>query len=270
MAPNIQSSLDLDRFKGDPNFMLSLARGVLVISAFSERKLPMHVAELARMTGLDRAVVKRCLYTLTNMGLVEVRGKSFALSSGVLSLGHAYFSSSAIVERSQILLDQLGNEIYTNCALAIMDSHEVVYLSRYQSTRLIEKHIGMGSRLPAYCTSVGRILLSNLEDNELVEFFESLEPTRYTEYTVTDTGILMGILKDIRSSGYCIVDQEYELGLVAIAIPVKIIDVKTPMALSVTANAKYVKPHELKDMYLERMNDTSRKLSLLGGNAGLR
>lgn len=263
MKPYLHALDELDRFKGDPNFMLSLARGIQVIVAFSERKLPLTIAELSRMTGLDRAVVKRCLYTLCHIGLVEARGKKFLLGSEILSLGHAYFSSSGLIERSQVHLDQLGEEIFTNCALAILNNRDVVYLTRYQSKRLIEKHIGMGSRLPAYCTSVGRVLLANLSDEALHEYLDSEVLKKYTEFTVTDRTQLIGILETVRASGYCVVNQEYEAGLTAIAIPVNILDIKTPLALSVTANAKYVQADKLKDMYLEKMLATSRKIGLL-------
>ena len=252
-----------ERFKGDPNFMLSLARGLRVISAFSERRIPMNIAELSRVTHLDRAVVKRCLYTLVNLGMAEVDGKKFSLSPGILVLGHAYFSSSKIVERSQPYLDQLGNKIYANCALAILSGREVVYLSRFQGKRLIQKNIGLGSRLPAYCTSVGRVLLSGLAPAELDIYLESALFQRYTEFTVTDKLRLREIIEEVRREGYSIVDQELEIGLAAIAVPVYMAHSQTKMALSVTVSSKYVAAHELKELYLEKMKDLAIKLPLV-------
>lgn len=254
---------DFRELEGDPNFMRSLARGLLVITAFADRKTPMTIAELARITKLDRSVVRRCLYTLTQLGFAQTHGSRFSLDPSILQLGHSYFSSSRLVEASQPYLDQLGNSIYTNCALAIMSNHEVVYLSRFQSKRLIQKHIGLGSRLPAYCTSVGRVLLAMLDADEIDTYLdrETLRP--YTEYTVFEKGQLKELIKNTAEDGFCILDQEIELGMAAIAVPVKMDAGQTSMALSVTVNTKFVAANQLRDMYLHEMTQLASKLSTL-------
>ncbi len=244
--------------------MLSLARGVCILFAFSERKKPLRISELARITGLDRAVVRRCLYTLNQIGLVESFDKSFRLTAGILNIGHAYFSSSEIVVKSQECLDRFGQSIFTNCSLAIMDSREVIYLSRFQTTKLIEKPIGMGSRLPAYCTSVGRVLLAQMSDADLENYFETVDLRLYTEYTVVDKEELLKIIHDTRALGYSVVDQEYETGLIAIAIPIKIRGVKDLMSLSVTSSNKSCKASDLVTRYMDKMQRTSEEIFLIG------
>lgn len=264
MLSQFQNALQLDRFRNDPDFMMSLARGICVLAAFSDRKRPLRIAELARITELDRAVVRRCLHTLMQIGMVEKTDKSFRLTSDVLNLGHAYFSSSDVVQKSQIYLDQLSQTVFTNCSLAIMSAPDVVYLSRVQSKKLIEKPIGLGSRLPAHCTSAGRILLSNLPDAKLHLYLDSIKLEPYTEFTVIDKDQLLRMLLQIRTDGYTIVDSEYELGLTAIAIPVAIRGIQTPMALSIAANSKFVRADQLVELYLDKMKVVAKQLYLLG------
>lgn len=252
---------DLDQFEGDPDFMRSLARGLRVIVGFSDRKVPMTIAELARITHLDRSVVRRCLYTLVSLGMVETHNNRYSLTPNILKLGHAYFSSNRIVERSQPYLDQLGNTIYTNCALALLSYHDVIYLSRFQNKRLIKQNVGLGSRLPAYCTSVGRVLLAGLNAAQLDEYLETETFRPYTDFTVTGKAELREIIEKTQGDGFSVVDQEFSPGLAAIAVPVDMGAVHPLLALSVTANSKYVPANQLVDMYLEKMRALALQLS---------
>ncbi len=254
---------DFEEFKGDPNFMRSLARGLLVISAFSDRKIPMTIADLSRLTKLDKSVVRRCLYTLSRLGMVNADQNRFALDPTILQLGHAYFSSSSMVERSQPYLDQLGNTIYTNCALGILSDREVVYLARFQSKRLIQKTIGLGSRLPAYCTSIGRVLLAGLSAEQQDDYLQKYALRPFTQFTITDKEEIREILARVKEDGYAVVDQELDLGLSAIAIPVDMGAAHPPAALSVTVNSKYVSADELPAMYLDIMKELAKKLSTM-------
>lgn len=246
--------------RGDPDFMLSLARGIRVMTAFSERKSAVSVSELAARTNLDRAVVRRCLYTLEHLGMVEQKNRKYQLRPQILKVGHAYFSSTAIVTRAQPLLDKLGDKIHTNCALAILSEQEIVYLVRSQSKKLLGQSLGMGSRLPAYCTSLGRVLLANLAEHELDAYLAQIKLQAYTEFTVTDEPELRKTLYRVKEAGYAIVDQEMGLGLTGIAIPVRVGGYESLMALSVTVNPKYVHADEIKGRYLLDMQKTAQQL----------
>ena len=246
--------------RGDPDFMLSLARGIRVMTAFSGRSHALSVSQLAARTNLDRAVVRRCLYTLEHLGMVERHDKGYRLMPEVLRVGHAYFSSAEIVTRAQPLLDDLGHKIRTNCALALLSDDEIVYLVRSQSKRLLGQSLGMGSRLPAYCTSLGRVLLANLPDDELDAYFARTIFRPYTGFTVTDKAALRQMLMAIRAAGYAIVHEEMGLGLSGIAIPVRIAGFAQLAALSVTVNPKYVQGYEIKERYLADMLATAHKL----------
>lgn len=249
--------------RGDPDFMLSLARGLHVLLTFSDRRTPMSVSEVALKTSLDRAVVRRCIYTLEALGMVQRDGRRYTLEANVLSFGHAYFSSADVIQRAQPLLDALGDALHTNCALAMLDDSDVVYLVRSQSRRLTQRSLGMGSRLPAHCTSLGRVLLAHLPLQELEEYLRHDPLRQLTPYTVTSIHQLRDILSDIRRDGYAVVDQEVEMDLVGIAVPVQMKEFKRQLSLSVTVSPRYTPAKELKPRYLEHMQATARMLAAL-------
>lgn len=160
-------------------------------------------------------------------------------------------------------LDELGKEINTNCGLMIMNDMDVVYLSRYQSNKLIKINIGMGTRIPMYCTSAGRALLCSLTDEQLHEYLDATELQLYTERTITDGDRLKETLKETREKGFCIVDQEFERGLVGIGLPIQIDGIGAPLALNITADSKRIPAHHLEEMYLGKLRELAEKLSYL-------
>lgn len=249
--------------KGDPDFMLSLARGMQVLLAFSEKKIPSSAADIARRTGLDRAVVRRCIYTLECLNLVRRDGGKFVLDANVLNLGHAYFSSIDLVQRAQPLLDELGDAVHTNCALAMLNWSDVVYLVRSQSRRLTQNSLGLGSRLPAHCTSLGRVLLAHLGQAELDAYLAQAPRPQITAHTVTDESALRGILAKVLEDGFVVVNQEVELDLVGIAVPVRIKGFASQLALSVTVSPRHTAPNEMKSRYLDRMQGIAERLGSL-------
>lgn len=254
---------DFSAMRGNPDFMLSLARGIQVITAFSQRRSAATISEIALQTHLDRAVVRRCLYTLEHLGMVEQNDRKYRLTPQVLSIGHAYFSSAEIVLKAQPLLDKLGDKIHTNCALAILSDYEILYLVRSQSKKLLERSLGLGSRLPAYCTSLGRVLLAHLSSDELDTYFKRTQLTLYTEFTSIDEQQLRGILEHVKQDGYAIVEQEMALGLSGISIPIRTNKLDQLMALSVTVNPKYVHNTEIKRKYMPDMLELATQLEQL-------
>lgn len=248
------------KHRGDPDFMLSLARGLQVLLAFSDKSLPSSTADIARRTGLDRAVARRCIHTLECLGMLSREGKRFILGVNVLNLGHAYFSSIDVVQRAQPLLDTLGDAVHTNCALAMLNRGDVVYLVRSQSRRLTKQSLGMGSRLPAHCTSLGRVLLAQLDQAALDAYFHVTHRPLITPYTVTDEALLRSLLKQVEASGFAIVNQEVGMDLIGIAVPVKIKNFEPQLALSVTVSTRSTAPEDMKNRYLAKMLDTASKL----------
>ena len=156
---------------GDPDFMTSLARGLGVIQAFTRSSPRMTISQVSGRTGLSRAAVRRCLHTLNQLGFVRAEeGKYFSLSPRVLALSHAYTSSSRLPVAAQPVLEHLSGVLHESCSVATLDGDELLYVARAHVSRIMTIDLAIGSRLPAYCTSMGRVMLAHLSSEALDEY----------------------------------------------------------------------------------------------------
>ena len=149
----------------DPSFMTSLARGLAVIKAFSDQRRAMTIAQLSHKTGIPRAAVRRCLYTLKQLGYAESEANNFFLTPKILSLGYSYLSSTPLTISAQPALNKISRQLNESCSLGVLEENEVIYISRSQSSRVMSVALNAGSRVPAYCSSMGRVLLSTLSED---------------------------------------------------------------------------------------------------------
>ena len=165
--PTPASSLDI--YQGDPNFMTSLARGLIVIQAFTQQSPQMTISQLSVKTGLSRAAVRRCLYTLTKLGFAGAEdGQRYALRPRMLSLSHTYTTSSTLSTAAQPILERMSGTLRESFSVATLDGDEIVYIARTQvPSRVMAVDLHIGSRLPAYCTSMGRVLLAFLPPDQI-------------------------------------------------------------------------------------------------------
>lgn len=249
-----------ERFRGDPNFMLTLSRGLRVIRAFGERRYPQTAADLSRRAGLSRAVTQRCLYTLIQLGFAEQHGRHYVLTPLILSLGHAYFSSTPFVSLAQPVLEELSATVNETCALAIMEGNEVLYLARSEVHRILATTLGLGSRLPAYCTTIGRVMLAQLTPSALDRYFESVDLAPFTEFTETSPTRLREIIARVREQGYAVVDQEIDLNVRAIGVPVKAASGRTCGGLNVSVRSPRMPLARLTSEFLGPMQAAAEKL----------
>src|SRR6266567_5247414 len=178
IASTVTPASEIQAFGGDPNFMASLARGLAVIRAFTQQRRHLTIAQLSQRTGIPRAAVRRCLYTLAKLGYVASDdGRTYALRPRILALGHAYLSSTPLANAVQPLLDQITSELHESSSMAVLEGDDILYIARSSTTtRVMSIDLGIGSRLPAYCTSMGRVLLAGLPDAEMESRF--LPPLR--------------------------------------------------------------------------------------------
>ncbi len=175
----------IEAFTGDPNFMTSLARGLAVIHAFQERKRHLTIAQISHRTEIPRAAVRRCLHTLMQLGYATTDGRTYSLLPKVLTLGHAYLSSTPLAITAQPILDRLSEQLHEACSMATLEGDDVLYIARSATPqRLISVDLNVGSRLPAYCTSMGRILLAALDDDALHAYFGGVEMQAKTSRTL--------------------------------------------------------------------------------------
>lgn len=212
--------------------MVSLARGLEIIKAFGVsaggKVAPsnirvedaMTLSEVAEKTGLARAVVRRFLYTLAELGYVTTDGKYFRLTAKILDLGFAYLTSFSLPKLAERFLEEVTLETKESSSASVLDGQEIVYVARVQTRRIMSVSLGVGSRLPAFCTSMGRVLLAHLPAEVLQQYLKTAKFERFTEKTIVEPEALRKELSLVAKQSFALVDQELELGLRSLAVPV--------------------------------------------------
>jgi IclR family pca regulon transcriptional regulator len=264
-APAVTPALEIQGYAGDPNFMASLARGLAVIRAFTQQRRHLTIAQLSQRTAIPRAAVRRCLYTLSMLGYVGSEdGRTHALRPRILALGHAYLSSTPLVYAVQPLLDQITSLLHESSSLAVLEGDEILYIARSSTTtRLMSIDLGIGSRLPAYCTSMGRVLLAGLPAAELDLYLSRVKLVKLTTRTVSAADELRVVLNAVRRDGYAVVDQELEIGLRSIAVPVSDSDGRSVAAINVGTQSSRVSVAEMESKFLPPLRAAAHELGLL-------
>ncbi|WP_066552967.1 IclR family transcriptional regulator domain-containing protein [Croceicoccus bisphenolivorans] len=247
---------------GDPEFMTSLARGLAVLRCFADEQQPMTIAQASRLTGLSRPSVKRCLHTLVRLGYAVQNGVQYSLRPKVLALGHAYLSSSSLAMRAQPLLDQLRDDLGESCSLGVVEEDEVYYVARAEVSRIMSIALRVGSRVPLYCTSMGRVLLAGQSRAEQEAYLRRTDLVALTGATETDPAALLAILAKVADEGHAIVDQELEAGLRSVAVPV-IAKGGVHAAINIGVAAGRVGLTELRTRYLPALNRVARDLAAI-------
>src|SRR5215469_7881440 len=205
---------------GNPDFMLSLARGLRVIESFEGHHEGRSIVEISQSTKLSRAAIRRILLTLEVLGYVERSRQVYRLKTQVLRLGFSFLSSSSVVEAARPILEHITEQLHESSSMSMLDGGQIVYVARSAASRILAAGLSVGSRLPAYCTSMGRVLLAALPDDKLEAYLRNLKPVVYTPKTLTRVPEIKTAILQVRKDGYAIVDEELESGLRSIAVPV--------------------------------------------------
>jgi IclR family pca regulon transcriptional regulator len=250
---------------GDPDFMTSLARGLTVIGAFTRQKRHLTIAQISQRAGIPRAAVRRVLHTLTKLGYVGTDDRrTFSLRPKILELGHAYMTSTPLAASSQPVLDRVSDVIHESCSMAILDGDEILYIARSSTRdRIMSIDLGLGSRLPAHCTSMGRVLLAGLPAPALAAYLARVRMIAYTSTTITTAGRLSQALDAVRKNGYALVDQELEIGLRSLAVPVRDHVGRTAAAINVGVQASRVAVVDLQTRILPELQAAAAELGML-------
>ena len=232
------------------DFVQSLERGLAVIRAFDGDHRELALSEVARATGLTRAAARRFLLTLVTLGYMSVTDGRFSLRPRVLELGYAYLSSVSLPEVAEPHMESLVAEVNESSSISVLDDTDVVYIVRVPTRRIMSITLSVGTRLPAYATSMGRVLLAGLPDPELDERLERIDLVRLTARTITDQAPLRATLDAVRQQGYAIVDQELEEGLRSIAVPIRDGSGVVVAALNVSVHASRASVAALRKEFL--------------------
>ncbi|WCT79567.1 IclR family transcriptional regulator domain-containing protein [Novosphingobium humi] len=248
--------------QSDPDFMQSLARGLMVMEAFVELGPDQSIASLARHTGLPRGVVARCLHTLVMTGYVAQDERSFSVRPKVLGLARAYLSDRSLSAIAQPLLENLRDRLGESCSLGVLDGADVLYVARASQSRIMAIGLHVGSRLPAWCTSMGRILLASLPPEQRDALLPPASLPARTPHTVGSLEDLRALLDRIARDGVAIVDQELEVGLRSVAVPVRNAKGQVIAALNVGVNAMEHSVEHLRSNIAPALIETARMVGL--------
>ena len=241
--------------------MGGLAKGLEVIRAFTREQPALTLSQVATSAGLSPATARRCLHTLEELGYVMRRDRSFLLRPKVLELGAAYLESMNIEAVTGNLLEELARQTGDSAALAVLDGAEIVYVARASVRTLLRLEAHVGSRLPAYPTSMGRVLLAGLSPERLKSYLATVRLEPLTERTVTDAKRLGRLLDECRRNGYAAVEDELAYGVVALAVPVVDAAGRVVAALNSSSHSRRTSKAKLVRERLAMLRDVSRQLS---------
>jgi IclR family pca regulon transcriptional regulator len=244
-----------------PETLQGLERGLAVIQAFTHETPSMTLSEVARRTDISRATARRILHTLDALGFVRSDGRQFSLSPRVLSLGWAYLSSLNLWEIAQPFMEDLAAEVQETCSATTLDLPDIVFVARVPSRRILMMSLGVGSRLPAYATAMGRVLLAGLTDEEVSTHLAATSLEALTHRTTTDPARLRAIVSAVRDQGFSLVDEELELGLRSLSVPLRTAHGRTLAALNLCAATARVSVEEMHGRFLPPMERTAAAIS---------
>lgn len=245
------------------SYVQSFARGLEVIRSFSAAAPQQTLSEVAARTGLTRAGARRILLTLQTLGYVDSDGKLFRLTPRILDLGFAYLSSMPIWNLAEPVMEQLAEQVQESCSAAVLDGTDIVYVLRVATHKIMSISLGAGSRLPAYCTSMGRVLLAALPEAEARARLEAGPRTAHTRHTVTDPDTLLARVRKARTQGWALVDQELEEGLISVAAPIVDRQGRVIAALNVSGQANRTSARVMQSELLPPLLQAAGRISAL-------
>ena len=243
-------------------FVQSLERGLAVIRAFGAEDPELTLSDVARRTGLTRAAARRFLLTLTDLGYVRSDGKHFALTPRVLELGYAFLSSLSLPEIAEPHLERLAAQVRESSSVSVLDGDAIVYVGRVPTSRIMRVSINVGTRFPAYATSMGRVLLAGLDDDELAAYLERAEIIPLTARAIATREALEAELLRIREQGWALVDQELEEGLRSIAAPIHDGGGRVVAAVNVSAHASRASRETVRRELLPPLLETAERIEI--------
>jgi IclR family transcriptional regulator, pca regulon regulatory protein len=252
-----QPAPEVGRHVGNPDFVLSLTRGLRVIESYEGHTVGRSVAESAKDDALSRASVRRLFLTLEVLGYAESSRRVCHLKTRVLKLGLSYLSSTSVIAAAQPVLERITAVLGESASMSILDGDQIVYVARSAPSRVLSVGLSVGSHLPAYCISMGRVLLAALPEEQLDGYLRNVRPRSYTAKTIIKPEKLRAVLLKTRKDGFALVNEELEAGLRALSVPVCNRRNRVVAAINIGARA-------------QRINEKANAAPLPSGTAGMR
>jgi IclR family pca regulon transcriptional regulator len=235
MGRDMEDNGKLEKLRA-PEGMGGFAKGLAIIEAFSEVRREMTVAKAAQAAGLSRASARRCLLTLAELGYVHQFGSTYLPTPRMLRLGDAFFESSTLPQLAQSHLDDARDELNESVSLAVLEEGHSVFVARSEVTRPVSTYVRLGAKLPAFPSATGRVLLADLGDEDLNTYLATASLAQLSPKTETDPDRLRTLIAIVRDRGFSVICEELELGMLAMAVPVRNRNGRTIAALSISAS----------------------------------
>ncbi|MFT5532486.1 MAG: IclR family pca regulon transcriptional regulator [Burkholderiaceae bacterium] len=252
---------DLPTERASDSYVHSFARGLAVIRSFGAARPAQTLSEVAAVTELSRAGARRILLTLQSLGYVEAEGRLFRLTPKILGLGFSYLTSLPIWNVAEPVMEDLVAQIHESSSAAVLDRTEIVYVLRVPTRKIMAVNLSVGSRLPAYCTSMGRVLLSGLNESELDALLVASELQAHTPRTLTDRADLRKAIALVRKQGWAVVDQELEGGLISLSAPIRNRQGTIIAAINISGSAQRQSAKQMVKVFLEPLQEAARRIS---------
>lgn len=249
-------------------YVQSIARGFAVIKAFSGQADSLTITDVAQRTGLSRAASRRFLLTLKDLGYVAHDAGTFRLTPRVLDLGFAFLSTMKLPDVALPVMEEVVSKLHESCSISVLDGGDIVYVARVPAKRIMSIALAVGARLPAYPTSMGRVLLAGLDSESLDRYFGMVTLRPLTKRTVTSVAKLRRIVKQVREQGWALVDQEVELGLRSVAAPIRDRSGQTIAAINISSHASWINLKDMRVRHVSLVLQAAAQISKMLGAPG--
>jgi IclR family pca regulon transcriptional regulator len=244
-----------------PDHSEALARGLQILGAFDAAHRTQTLSQVAAQVGLPRATARRALLTLVALGYLELEDRQFRLTPRVLRLASAYLTSNPVSTLLQPACDRIARAVGESCSAAVLECHEVVMVARAVPAQLMPIGAGIGFRLPAYCSALGRVLLAALPDDAVAAYLARTDLAALTPHTLTRPADIAAAIDAVRAAGYCLADQEAEPGFRSVAVPIRRFDGTVIAALNIGARAGAADVATMTGRFLDQLRVTASELT---------
>lgn len=250
-----------NNFKKSADFIQSLEKGLNIIQAFSPDFPTLTVSEASKITGFSRPTTRRILLTLEQLGFAESSNGTFSLTAHTLTLGYAYISSKSIWNIAHPIMREFVGKTGESCSISVLNGNEIIYVARVPTKRIMTINLDVGSRLPAFATSMGHVLLASLSKDDFENHLETISFDTFTENTITDKQKLFQALNKVREQGWAGVEQQLEEGLRSVAVPIRNSQGKVIAAINCSAHAGRISKQILEEEFLPLLLETAEKIN---------
>ncbi len=235
----------------------AVERTFAVIRVFGQERRKLSLSEVAEAAGLSRGTVRRFLLSLEALGYLGREGRLFYLRPRILDLGYAYLSSMTLWDVAKCHMERLVQQVQESSSASVLDGTDIVFTVRVPTKRIMSVQVEVGTRFPAHATSMGRVLLAHLEPEALDDYFSKVVPAQLPPRSVTAEAELRTLLKEVAEQGWCLLDEELEIGVRSLALPLHDARGKVIAAMNVCAHASRVSADRMRTEFLPLIRHTA-------------